>query len=74
MKNFPAYASRIESQLIGADGLEIRTSVDSAYEKITHAMFESLKQMAKLDGEGEDKGHHMILIGESLLFDKIVQD
>jgi hypothetical protein len=47
--------------------------VDSAYEKITHAMFESLKQMAKLDGEGEDKGllnHHIIFIGESFLPDK----
>jgi len=49
--------------------LEIRTSVDSAYEKITQVMFESLKQMAKLEGEGEDKGQlnsHVILIGMSL--------
>lgn len=32
-------------------------------------MFESLKQMAKLEGEGEDKGQlnsHVILIGMSL--------
>lgn len=44
--------------------------MDSAYEKITQAMFDSLKQMAKLEGEGEDKGqlnYHVILIGESNL-------
>ena len=46
--------------------------MDSAYEKMIHAMFESLKQMAKLDGEGEDKGqlnHHIILIGDHHLLD-----
>ena len=66
IKNFPAYASRVENQLIGADTLEIRTNVDTAYERITQAMFDSLKQMAKLEGEGEDKGqlnYHVILIG-----------
>jgi len=58
--------------MIGADSLEIRNCVDSAYEKMIHAMFESLKQMAKLDGEGEDKGqlnHHIILIGDRHLLD-----
>ena len=56
----------MENQLVGADGLEIRTSVDAAYEKIVNTIFDSLKQMAKLDGEGEDKGqlnYHVILIG-----------
>jgi len=70
VKVFPGYASRIENQLIGANTLEIRTNVDSAYEKITQAMFDSLKQMAKLEGEGEDKGqlnYHVILIGGSNL-------
>jgi hypothetical protein len=50
--------------------LEIRTSVDAAYEKIVQSMFDSLKQIAKLEGEGEDKGqlnYHVILIGESPL-------
>jgi exocyst complex component 1 len=40
--------------------------VDTSYEKIVSAMFESLQQMAKLEGEGEDKGqlnYHVILIG-----------
>lgn len=67
MKYFSTYAARIEQQLIGANELEIRTSVDSAYEKIVQTMFDSLKQIAKLDGEGEDKGqlnYHVILIGE----------
>ena len=68
VKNFPAYASRIENQLIGASNLEIRTHVDTAYEKIVQSMFDSLKQIAKLEGEGEDKGqlnYHVLLIGES---------
>ena len=70
MKYFSTYAARIEQQLVGAHELEIRTSVDSAYEKIVQAMFDSLKQIAKLDGEGEDKGqlnYHVILIGECIV-------
>ncbi|PFH54821.1 hypothetical protein AMATHDRAFT_353 [Amanita thiersii Skay4041] len=65
VKHFPVYISRIENQLINVDGLEIRTSVDSAYEKIVHAIFDCLKQMAKQEGEGEDKGqlnYHVIII------------
>ncbi|KAJ3870293.1 exocyst complex component Sec3-domain-containing protein [Lentinula novae-zelandiae] len=65
VKRFPVYIARIESQLIGADGLEIRMNVDAAYERIVNTMFESLKQMAKMEGEGEDKGqlnYHVILI------------
>ena len=57
----------MESQLVEADTLEIRNSVDAAYDRIVQSMFDSLKQMAKLDGEGEDKGqlnYHVILIGE----------
>ena len=70
VKYFSTYASRIEQQLIGANGLEIRTSVDSAYEKIVQTMFDSLKQIAKLDGEGEDKGqlnYHVIMIGKFVM-------
>lgn len=66
IKHFPVYVGRVESQLVGADALEIRASVDGAYERIVQTMFESLKQMAKLDGEGEDKGqlnYHVIIIG-----------
>ncbi|PPQ62995.1 hypothetical protein CVT24_006101 [Panaeolus cyanescens] len=65
IKHFSSYAARVEAQLINASTLEIRTSVDSAYEKIIQAMFDSLKQIAKLEGEGEDKGqlnYHIILI------------
>lgn len=60
--------NRIESQLGGADGLEIRGNVDAAYERIVQSMFDCLKQMAKMDGEqAEDKGqlnYHVILIGK----------
>ncbi|KAA1467891.1 exocyst complex component sec3 subunit [Dentipellis sp. KUC8613] len=65
IKYFPVYVHRVESQLIGADTLEIRQNVDMAYERIVQTMFDSLKQMAKMDGEGEDKGqlnYHVILI------------
>ncbi|KAE9408272.1 hypothetical protein BT96DRAFT_914199 [Gymnopus androsaceus JB14] len=52
VKRFPVYIARIEAQLI-------------AYENVVNTMFESLKQMAKMEGEGEDKGqlnYHVILI------------
>lgn len=65
IKHFSSYAARVESQLVGADGLETRRLVDSAYEKIVQTMFESLKHIAKMEGEGEDKGqlnYHVILI------------
>ena len=55
--------------MIGAEGLEIRQNVDAAYGRIVKAMFESLKRMAKMDGEGEDKGqlnYHVTLIGTSI--------
>jgi hypothetical protein len=56
----------VEGQLTGADSFEIRTLVDTSYERIVNAMFDSLQQTAKLEGEGEDKGqlnYHVILIG-----------
>lgn len=67
IKYFPIYVSRVESQVTGAEDLEIRQIVDAAYEKIVQSMFDGLKHMAKLDGEGEDKGqlnYHVIMIGE----------
>lgn len=65
VKYFPTYIGRIENQLIGADTLEIRQHVDLSYDKIVQSMFDSLKQMAKMDDGGEDKGqlnYHVILI------------
>ncbi|OBZ79929.1 Exocyst complex component 1 [Grifola frondosa] len=65
IKYFPTYIGRVENQLIGSDTLEIRQIVDTAYDKIVQAMFDALKQMAKMDGEGEDKGqlnYHVIII------------
>ncbi|KAG8814416.1 hypothetical protein FRC17_001136, partial [Serendipita sp. 399] len=67
IKYFPIFVNRVEGQLTGADSFEIRTVVDTAYEKLVNSMFESLQQMAKLEGEGEDKGqlnYHIILVGE----------
>ena len=68
IRYFPVYVSRIEALMIGTEGLEIRQNVDAAYDRVVKAMFESLKRMAKMDGEGEDKGqlnYHVILIGAS---------
>ncbi|GJE97072.1 exocyst complex component Sec3-domain-containing protein [Phanerochaete sordida] len=65
IKAFPSYVGRVETQLIGADTLEVRQVVDVSYDRIVEAMFAALKQMAKMDGEGEDKGqlnYHVILI------------
>ncbi|KAI0801061.1 exocyst complex component Sec3-domain-containing protein [Fomes fomentarius] len=65
IKYFPTYISRVETQLIGADTLEIRQSVDATYDKIVQAMFDALKQMAKMSGDEEDKGqlnYHVIII------------
>jgi exocyst complex component 1 len=65
----------MESQLIGADTLEIRQRVDSAYDKIVQTMFDCLQQMAKISDEGEDKGqlnYHVILIGECRLYLHVV--
>jgi exocyst complex component 1 len=48
--------------------LEIRQSVDGAYNRIVQTMFDSLKQMAKMGGDEEDKGqlnYHVILVGKS---------
>lgn len=66
IKYFPTYISRVEMQVIGSDTLEIRQSVDAAYDRIVQAMFDALKQMAKMGGDEEDKGqlnYHVILIG-----------
>ena len=68
IKYFPTYVLRIENQLAGTDGLEIRGCVDAAYDRIVQSMFDGLVQMAKLDGDkDEDKGvlnYHVILIGQ----------
>ncbi|KLO20758.1 hypothetical protein SCHPADRAFT_816552 [Schizopora paradoxa] len=66
IKYFPTFVGRIETQLVGANDLEVRGTIDASYDKIVQAMFDSLKQMAKLDGEqGEEKGqlnYHVIII------------
>lgn len=63
------FVTRIESQLVGASDLKTRDVIDSNYERIVATMFDSLQQMAKMDGEasaGEAKGmlnYHIIIIG-----------
>ncbi|KZT02419.1 uncharacterized protein LAESUDRAFT_730167 [Laetiporus sulphureus 93-53] len=65
IKYFPVYVGRVETQLVGADTLEVRHTVDQSYGKVVQSMFGALKHMAKMEGEGEDKGqlnYHVILI------------
>lgn len=41
--------------------------MDNAYEKIVNAMFETLKAVAKMDGDEVDKGqlnYHVVIIGQ----------
>ncbi|BGP68575.1 hypothetical protein NBRC10513v2_001910 [Rhodotorula toruloides] len=67
---FPMFVARIESQLDGADDLNIRKIVNSQYERIVATMFDCLQQMAKMDGEGhgsagegkDQLNYHVILI------------
>lgn len=72
------YLMRIENQLIGINVLEIRGNVDAAFERIVDAMFDALQQMAKIDGEDNDKDKgqlnvHVILIGASFVVFLVAQ-
>ncbi|KAG8862976.1 hypothetical protein FRB96_000396 [Tulasnella sp. 330] len=69
IKYFPIYVDKIDGQLVGLEGLEVRNTVDAGYDTIIQTMFDSLQQMAKMDGAeaqaSEDKGilnYHIILI------------
>ncbi|KZT54682.1 hypothetical protein CALCODRAFT_377065 [Calocera cornea HHB12733] len=75
IKYFPVFVSKIEAQLVGSDGMEIRNKVDDSYERLVTAMFDCLQQMAKLDGgdsqSAEDKGqlnYHVIMIENMYTF------
>ncbi|GAA5919946.1 hypothetical protein JCM1841_000062 [Sporobolomyces salmonicolor] len=68
---FPLFVARVESQLEGAETLNIRGVVNSQYERIVATMFDCLQQMAKMDGEGQGQApgegkdqlnYHVILI------------
>lgn len=45
---FPSFVERIEPQLSQANHLDIRDTVNEAYEKIVQAMFDSLQTMASM--------------------------
>lgn len=68
------FVARVESQLDGADALNIRQVINGHYERIVASMFDCLQQMAKMDGEGQGTqgeakdqlNYHVILIGARL--------
>lgn len=84
IKAFPQFVERIESQLVNAETLQVRTAVDAHYEHICTTMFDALQTMAipKMEGgtfgtsnTDEDKGllnHHVILIENMFHFVKDV--
>ncbi|GAA5913162.1 hypothetical protein JCM6882_005804 [Rhodosporidiobolus microsporus] len=67
---FPLFVARVESQLDNCDNLNIRGVINVQYERIVATMFDSLQQMAKMDGEGQGQGgegkdqlnYHVILV------------
>lgn len=86
IKVFPSFVERIEVQLVEAEMLPIRPTVDAYYEQICKAMFDALQAMAipKMESStgnylssniDEDKGmmnHHIILIENMYHFVKHV--
>lgn len=65
------YVARVESQLDGSPGPNVRKVIDAQYDRVTAAIFDCLQQMAKMDGEGQGNegkdqlNYHVILIGPS---------
>ncbi|GAA5951609.1 hypothetical protein JCM8115_005195 [Rhodotorula mucilaginosa] len=65
---FPLYVARVESQLDGSPGPNVRKVIDAQYDRVTAAIFDCLQQMAKMDGEGQGNegkdqlNYHVILI------------
>jgi hypothetical protein len=49
-----AFVERVEAQLVGADNLPVRRSIDHMYDDLVKTMFECLQQMAKMGGEAGD--------------------
>lgn len=47
MKTFPLFANALEKKLLGAEDLEIRSTVNNAYSRVSKAMFEALKVIAR---------------------------
>lgn len=67
VRAFPALVRRIEAQLVDADDLAVRSTVNEAYERISRSMFSMLQSISNMGvaGMDEDKGqlnHYVILI------------
>ena len=68
IRYFPTYLQRVEAQLVGVKGLEVRENVNTALERVVDSMFDTLQQMARIEGDQEEKekgqlNYHVILIG-----------
>lgn len=69
IKFFPTYLQRVEAQLASVATLEVRDNVDIGLERIVDSMFDTLQQMARIEGDQEEKekgqlNYHVILIGK----------
>ncbi|KAG9247273.1 exocyst complex component Sec3-domain-containing protein [Calycina marina] len=56
VKIFPSFSSSLETMLGSADNLEIRETVNNAYNRINKAMFESLKVIARENPSAQTTG------------------
>lgn len=72
---FPVFSMTIEAMLLGADDLEVRETVNRAYQRINKAMFESLKVIARenpgvqpagADPEDKEALNYQILLIENM--------
>ncbi|OBT68490.1 hypothetical protein VE03_02839 [Pseudogymnoascus sp. 23342-1-I1] len=72
---FPAFSAIIENMLVSADDLDIRETVNNAYNRINKTMFESLKVIARDNtgimetgggSENKEELNHQILLIENM--------
>lgn len=71
---FPLFVDRVEAQLGGAEGLNIRQVVDGYYAQICGSMFDALQTISRSDvnvvGGDEDKGqlNHFVILIENMFY------
>lgn len=69
VRSFAPFVQRIEAQLVDADDLPVRTTINEAYERIARAMFTLLQSLSSAGAVGadDDKGqlHHLVVLLEN---------
>lgn len=69
VRAFAPFVQRIEAQLVDADDLPVRATINEAYERIARAMFTLLQSLSSAGAVGadDDKGqlHHLVVLLEN---------